>query len=70
MFYDLEENIVDPDIARLVDIGFPKLRPSRSQQLKERLAHVKQQRSDPELERQARAQTCTWNSLIGVEMCS
>ncbi|XP_055610590.1 39S ribosomal protein L38, mitochondrial [Uranotaenia lowii] len=49
-----EERIVDPEISRKINIGFPHLKPSRSDQLKERLAHLKTQRTNPELEKQAR----------------
>lgn len=51
-----EENAVDPEITRKIDIGFPQLRPSRAQQVKERLGHMKAQRSNPLLEKEARAQ--------------
>lgn len=60
MFVFTDENPVDAELTRKVDIGFPQLRPPRSQQTKERLAHVKAQRSNPELEKQARAQTRTY----------
>lgn len=49
-----DENPVDLEISKKINIGFPQLRISRSQQLKERLAHVKAQRKNPELEKSAR----------------
>ncbi|XP_062552871.1 large ribosomal subunit protein mL38 [Armigeres subalbatus] len=52
-----EERAVDPELARRVNIGFPFLKPARSEQLKERLAHLKTQRANPELEKASRAKT-------------
>ena len=57
-FFGSEENMVDPEIAKKIDIGFPQLRLSRSQQLKERLEHLKQQRSNKNLEKDARNHSC------------
>lgn len=57
MFFVVEERAVDPEVARKVNIGFPHLKPARSAQLKERLDHLKAQRSNPELEKLARAKT-------------
>lgn len=53
----LEERAVDPELAQKINIGFPHLKPARSAQLKERLAHLKAQRSNPELEKASRAKT-------------
>lgn len=54
----IDETYVDPDIVKKINIGFPLPRPSRSEQLKERLAHVKAQRSSTALEKAARSQQC------------
>lgn len=54
-----EENAVDPELAQKINIGFPHLKPARSTQLKERLAHLKVQRANPALEKMSRAQTLT-----------
>ncbi|KXJ76062.1 hypothetical protein RP20_CCG010410 [Aedes albopictus] len=51
------ERAVDPELAKKVNIGFPHLKPARSEQLKERLAHLKAQRANPELEKASRAKT-------------
>ncbi|XP_017484222.1 PREDICTED: 39S ribosomal protein L38, mitochondrial [Rhagoletis zephyria] len=50
-----EENAKDPELTARVNIGFPRLKPSRSEQLKERLAHLKAQRSSEEVEKLARS---------------
>lgn len=55
--FSADENAVDPEIARKIDIGFPQLRPSRTLQVKERLSHLKTQRANPMLEKEARAQS-------------
>ncbi|XP_058445297.1 large ribosomal subunit protein mL38 [Malaya genurostris] len=52
-----EERAVDPEVARKINIGFPHLKPARSALLKERLAHLKAQRVNPELEKASRAHT-------------
>lgn len=57
-----EENPIDQEIAHRVDIGFPQPRPSRKQQLQDRIAHYKKQRTNPDLEKQARSQTCKLHS--------
>ncbi|XP_058830231.1 large ribosomal subunit protein mL38 [Topomyia yanbarensis] len=54
-----EERAIDPEIAQKINIGFPHLKPARSAQLKERLAHLKAQRANPELEKASRARTLT-----------
>ena len=53
-----EENPIDPEIAEKINIGFPKIRKPRSVELKERLAHLKAQRSSPQLEKIARRNNC------------
>ncbi|XP_053947609.1 39S ribosomal protein L38, mitochondrial [Anastrepha ludens] len=50
-----EENAKDPELTARVNIGFPHLKPSRSEQLKQRLAHLKAQRSNAQVEKLARA---------------
>nr|XP_014099961.2 39S ribosomal protein L38, mitochondrial [Bactrocera oleae] len=50
-----EENGKDPELTARVNIGFPHLKSSRSEQLKQRLAHLKAQRSSEEVEKLARA---------------
>ncbi|XP_030381278.1 39S ribosomal protein L38, mitochondrial [Scaptodrosophila lebanonensis] len=52
-----EENVSDPEVTARINIGFPQLRPSRSVQLKARLEHLKAQRANVELEKQARSNT-------------
>ncbi|XP_023296113.2 39S ribosomal protein L38, mitochondrial [Lucilia cuprina] len=49
-----EENAKDPELTARVNIGFPKLKSTRSEQLKERLSYVKAQRANGELEKKAR----------------
>lgn len=46
---------MDKEIEYQVNIGFPALRTSRSEQLKERLSHIKTQRTNAELEKKARS---------------
>lgn len=58
----VEENVQDPLVSERVNIGFPRLRPSRSQQLKERLAHLKAQHSNSVLEKKARNLNCEFVS--------
>ncbi|TMW54273.1 hypothetical protein DOY81_000628 [Sarcophaga bullata] len=50
-----EENYQDPELNVRINIGFPKLKATRSEQLKERLDHIKAQRSNTELEKKARS---------------
>lgn len=47
-------NYKDPTLHYKVDIGFPRLKPSRSQELKERIAILRASRSTPELEKLSR----------------
>lgn len=54
----LEENFEDPEVVRRINIGFPKIRPSRSKEIKERLAHMKKQRTNSDLEVKARNKNC------------
>lgn len=49
-------NYKDPALHYKVDIGFPRLKPSRSQELKERIAILGASRSNPELERLSRTE--------------
>ncbi|KAM7349769.1 mitochondrial ribosomal protein L38 isoform 1-T2 [Cochliomyia hominivorax] len=51
----LEENKQDPELSVRVNIGFPKLKSRRSEQLKERLNHLKTQRANDKLEKSARS---------------
>uniref|UniRef100_A0A182Q033 Large ribosomal subunit protein mL38 n=1 Tax=Anopheles farauti TaxID=69004 RepID=A0A182Q033_9DIPT len=53
-FYPVREKALDPELTRPVNIGFPFIKPSRSIQLSERLAHLKTQRNNGELERLSR----------------
>lgn len=48
----------DPEVEKLIDIGFPKLHVSRSVEQKKQSAHLKELRQDPELERRARNHQC------------
>ncbi|XP_067641820.1 large ribosomal subunit protein mL38 [Eurosta solidaginis] len=50
-----EENVKDPEMCARVNIGFPQLKSSRSEQLKQRLAHLKAQRSNEHIEKLARS---------------
>lgn len=58
LFFNTEKNVQDPELTERINIGFPKLKPSRSQQLKDRLQHLKSQRSSSALEQQARSHNC------------
>lgn len=49
-----EMNYKDPALHFKVDIGFPRPKPSRSQELKERIAILRASRSNPEIERLSR----------------
>ncbi|XP_068159960.1 large ribosomal subunit protein mL38 [Drosophila tropicalis] len=50
-----DETASDPEVTARVNIGFPQLKGSRSEQLKNRLKHLKAQRSNKELEQLARS---------------
>uniref|UniRef100_A0A1A9W211 Large ribosomal subunit protein mL38 n=1 Tax=Glossina brevipalpis TaxID=37001 RepID=A0A1A9W211_9MUSC len=56
-----EENPQDAELMARIDIGFPKLKPSKSEQQKERFQHLKAQRKNVELEKKARNQTLLIN---------
>lgn len=49
-----EINYRDPALHFKVDIGFPRAKPSRSQELKERIAILRAAKSNPETERLSR----------------
>ncbi|XP_023158360.1 39S ribosomal protein L38, mitochondrial isoform X2 [Ceratitis capitata] len=51
----IKENAKDPELTARVNIGFPHLKSSRSEQLKQRLTHLKARRSNEELEKLARS---------------
>jgi len=51
-------NYKDPALHYKVDIGLPRLKPSRSQELMERIAILRASRSNTELERLSRTQQC------------
>lgn len=53
-----EERVVDAELDRKVDIGFPKLRVSRATLLQDRISQIKAQRTNPELEKLARLRKC------------
>jgi large subunit ribosomal protein L38 len=53
-----EENAEDPEITKPHDIGFAHLRPSRSEEYRQRLDHLKAQRKNPNLEKLARNRKC------------
>lgn len=57
LFLLLDENPIDAEISRKIDIGFPMLRPSRSEQIKERL----------ELRRSLRKSAIETENLINLE---
>ncbi|XP_063705966.1 large ribosomal subunit protein mL38 [Culicoides brevitarsis] len=46
-----DENPVDPELSKKINIGFPQMKVSRSKELFKRLEHMKKQRVDPELEK-------------------
>ena len=50
--------MVNEDLARRHDIGFPFEKPPRSQEFKKRFEHLRKQRSDFNLEQAARAKKC------------
>lgn len=54
--YVLEKNQEDPVICQKHDIGFPFLKQSRSEELRQRLDHLKERRGDQSLEKLARSQ--------------
>ncbi|XP_055910180.1 39S ribosomal protein L38, mitochondrial [Eupeodes corollae] len=54
-----DENPIDPEVVEQINIGFPKLKRSRSIEMKERLAHLKSQRTSPQLEKTARRNDLT-----------
>lgn len=57
-FHFIDEKNVDPEIEKIVDIGFPHVRTeSKSLERKERMALIKSQRQMSDLEKQARNQT-------------
>lgn len=60
-FFFLEEKRLDPVLHKQNDIGFPFLKPSRSAELRQRLDHLKKQRSDSALEKLARSQSRKFN---------
>lgn len=49
-------NAVDPEISKLIDIGFPALRPSRAEELKIKNEHFTAARNDKNLEKLSRNQ--------------
>ncbi|ALC49614.1 mRpL38 [Drosophila busckii] len=51
-----DDNVVDAELVARVNIGFPQLKASRSEQLKTRLEHLKKQRANNEMEHLARSQ--------------
>lgn len=55
-FAELE--VVDKEISKLIDIGFPAPRRNRSDELEERAAVHKAQKQDADLERAARLNEC------------
>lgn len=62
IFLFVEENKQDPELTARVNIGFPKLKPTRSEQLKERLSHLKAQRANDKLEKAARSNQCKFET--------
>ena len=55
----LDENVVNPILAAKINIGFPQLKLSRTQQVRERLSHLRAQRNNPDLEKLSRSNKCT-----------
>lgn len=56
--YFAEEYAVDEELVKPVDIGFPSLRPTRAEQIAIKSQHIKQQKSDENLEKISRAKQC------------
>lgn len=57
-FFLSDENPVDPELSKKINIGFPQLKPPRSEELFRRLAHLKKQKSDPNLDKLAKSGKC------------
>lgn len=47
-------NAVDPEITKLIDIGFPALKPNRTEEMKLKSEHFTAVRSDKNLEKLSR----------------
>lgn len=62
-FTELE--VVDKEISKLVDIGFPAPKRNRSDDLKKRGALYSAQRQDASLERAARLNQCNFRLFLG-----
>lgn len=56
--YFAEENAVDEELVKPVDIGFPSLRPTRSEQIAIQSKHMKQQKISDNLEKISRTHQC------------
>lgn len=54
----LEENQVDPEVAKKIDIGFPFLKPSRTEEVIKRMEHIKAHKKNVTLEKLARSNEC------------
>ncbi|KAJ4432200.1 hypothetical protein ANN_20816, partial [Periplaneta americana] len=63
-----ELNYKDPSVHFKVDIGFPKPKPSRSVELKERLNVIRARRSDTEIEKLSRLKKLNGNSVVAAQM--
>jgi large subunit ribosomal protein L38 len=59
-----EINYKDPSLHFKVDIGYPRAKPSRSQELRERIAILQAAKSNPETERLSRMKQRKQSSLV------
>lgn len=51
-------NTDDPEISKLIDIGFPVLKPTRAEELKLKSEHFAAVKNDKNLEKLSRNQQC------------
>lgn len=58
----LELNVVDKEIARTIDIGYPAPKRNRNEELRAKTAYFMQQKKDPNIERAARLNKCMYRN--------
>lgn len=51
-------NVVDPEISKLIDIGFPSMKPTRAEEIKMKSEHFAAAKNDKSLEKLSRSQQC------------
>lgn len=66
IFNHTDENPVDPELSKKINIGFPQKKESRSKELYERLAHMRKQRTNPELEKLSKTGECECNIWLNL----